>query len=142
MVTNKKVMGKAGSVPKGLAIGTVAALLITILFAVGMTQLILAEKISEMAMGYGAMIVMPLASAVSALIATGVIKRRRMQICLLAGLAYFIVLGIINVVFFGGQFSGVAVSVLLILLGAFAVGLLGARGEKGRGKRRKNYRPR
>lgn len=142
MVTNKKVRGKAWPIPKGLAMGTAVAVLLTILFAVGMTQLILTETISEAALGYGAMILLPMASAISALIAVGIIKRRRMQICLLAGLAYFIALGLINVVFFGGQFEGVGVSLLLILLGVLCVGVLGLRGEKGGRKKHKIYRPR
>ena len=142
MVINKKVRGKAGSIAKGLTLGTLAALCITVLFAIAMTQMVLAEKLSAEAVGYGVLIVLPIATAISALIAVGIIKRRRMQICLMAGLAYFVVLGVVNVVFFGGQFGGAGVALLMIALGALGVGAMGLRGEKGHKKRYEYSRPR
>lgn len=142
MVTNKKVFGKAMSLPAGIAIGGGAALVVTLFLAAGLTQLVLSERIDEGSIGYWASGALPACSALGALIAVGVIKRKRMQVCLLTGALYFITLLAINVLFFGGQFSGVGVTVLLILLGTGAVGLLGARGERRGGKRHKPYRSR
>ncbi len=142
MVTKRKATGKAGTIPKGIVIGTAVALLLTLLATVGMTQLILTEKISETSIGYGSMIALPLASGMSAWIAVGIIRRRRMQVCLLSAVSYFIVLSAINILFFGGQFGGVWVSLLLIFVGAFGVGVLGLRGENGSRKKRKAYQTR
>lgn len=142
MVTNRKVTGKAGSIPKGVAIGTAVALLLTLLVAFGMTQLVLTEKMSENGIGYGAMITLPFVSGISSWIAVGIIRRRRMQVCLLSAASYFIVLCAINILFFGGQFGGLWLSMLLIFAGAFGVGVLGLRGDKGGRKKHKSYHPR
>lgn len=139
MITNKKVFGKAKSMPAGLAVGTAMGLLITIAFAVVMTQLVLGGKLEETAMGYGAMITIPVAAAMSALVAFTMIKRRRIQVCMMAGGLYLLCLIGINVLFFGGQFQGIGVTVLLILLGASAVGVLGLRAGERKGRRTKKY---
>lgn len=142
MVTNKKVFGRAGSMPKGLALGTTAALVLTVGYAILMTQLILTETVDMTALGYGSMILLPVVSAVSAWIAVSIIKRKRMQVCLLSGGVYFTVLALINIFFFGGQFQGVLVTVALILAGVLVVGVMGLRGERGSGKKYRSFRSR
>ena len=136
MTTNKKVFGKAGSMPLGLAAGTAVGLLITIVFAVAMTQLVLGGKLEEEAMGYGAMMAIPVSAAMAALVSFAIVKRRRMQVCMLTGMAYLLSLVAINVLFFGGQFQGLVVTIMLILLGSGGVGALGLREGKRSGKRR------
>ena len=135
MVTNKRVFGRAGSMAKGVLVGTIAALVITIAVALLLTQLILSDKMDFTVLGYSAMIMLPLASAVSALISVGIVKRRRMQTAMLAGVAYFVMLSLINFIFFGGHFDGLLVTILLILGGAFCVGIWGIRGERGHHKK-------
>jgi putative membrane protein (TIGR04086 family) len=135
MTTNKKVFGKAGSMPLGLAAGTAVGLLVTIAFAVVMAQLVLGGKLKEGAMGYGAMIAIPVSAAIGALVSVAIIKRRRMQVCLITGAAYLLSLIGINILFFGGQFQGLVVTVLLILLGTGGIGALGLRNGKRKGKR-------
>lgn len=142
MVTNKKVFGKAGSVPKGIGLGLTTAMVLTVIFAIVMTQLILTEKAGEASLGYAAIFVLPCISAVSALVAVAIIKRRRMQVCLLSGVAYFLALGLVNVLAFGGQFEGVGVTLLLILAGVLFVGVLGLKGEKRGHRKHRSYRSR
>jgi len=125
MVTNKKTYGKAKSIPVGLAWGAVVAVCITMCFAVAITQLVMEERISENAIGYGTMITLPLASVSSSLVSIGLIKRRRMQVCMMSGGIYIGVLLLVNLLLFGGQFGGLGVSVLLILFGVRNLFLLG-----------------
>lgn len=142
MVSNKKVTGKALSMPAGLGLGLAVSVVLTIVIAVVITYLLLGEKIPESAIGYGSMAILLLSSALGALIAAGTVKRRWMVVCLAAGGLYFLTLLGITAMFFGGQYQGMGVSALLILAGSGAVGLLGLRGERGVGKRHKKYRPR
>lgn len=142
MVTNKMVFGKAGTMTKGILLGTTAAWILTLVSAIIMTQLVLSGSMKHTALGYWAMVLVPLVSAISAFIAVGIIKRQRMQVCLLSGLAYFVTLLIVNLVFFGGQFDGIVITAILILSGVLCVGLLGLRGERRGAKKYKSYRPR
>lgn len=139
MVTNKMTFGKAGSYLKGISIGTVVALALTMCYAILMSQLVLTDKIDVSALGYGSMILLPLASAVSAWIAVGIIKRKRMQVCIISGGTYFAMLGLINIFFFGGQFNGGLITAVLILVGVLCVGLLGMKGERGSRKKYRNF---
>lgn len=142
MLTSKKTFGKARSMPIGLAWGTAAALLITIAFAALITQLVLGEKLDETAIGTGSMIVLPVASAVSAITASGMIKRRRMQVCMLSGVIYLLCLVLINLLLFGGQFSSLGVTILLVAAGTIIVGMWGLKGEKKMRKRGGRWRSR
>ena len=140
MVTGKKTFGKAKPMVVGLAVGVGAALLITLLFAVVVTQLVLGEKIGEGTIGYWTGVMLPLSTGVGAWIAVCLVKSKKMQTCLLTAAVYFLCLLGINALFFGGQFQGVVVSVVMILLGAATTGIIAAKGErKGHNKRRKYH---
>ena len=142
MVTHKKAFGKAKTLPAGLAISTLIAMVLTVLLAAGMTQLILGNQISMSAVGYWAMVVLPLISALSAWLAVGMVKRKRMQVCVLAATLYFAALSLVNILCFGGQFQGAWVTALLIYGGALCVAFWGLKGE-GKGKKMvKKYRRR
>ncbi len=139
MVTNRKVTGRAKSIPVGLAMGWAISMALTLATAVLLTYLVLNETVAESALGIGAMVVLPLASALGAVSAASAVKRRWMQLCLGAGAAYFLSLLAITALFFGGQYSGVGVSALLIFGAAAAVGALGLRGDK-RPSKSKHFR--
>lgn len=142
MVMNKKVTGKAMSIPVGLSIGLTVSLMLTLITAAIVANLILGEKIAESAIGYAAIVILLLASGVGAWLAAMLIKRRWMVVCLGAGGIYYLTLLGITALFFGGQYQGMGVTALVVLGGCGAVGLLGLRGESGSGKRRKKYRHR
>ncbi len=82
--------------------------------------------------GYGAMIVLVIASAMGAWTAEGRIQRMRLQVCLLSGLSYFLALLSATALFFGGQYSGIGVTALAILAGSAGVALLSMRPQKNR----------
>ncbi len=139
MITNKKPGGKAMSMPAGIALGSIIALVTTLLIAVIVTQLVLNEKIAEASIGYWAMAVLPLSAAVGAFISVWLIKRRRMQVCLITGGAYYLSLLVINILFFGGQFNAMALSLLLVFVGACTIGIMGAKGDRRGSKKHKKY---
>lgn len=142
MVVNRKLTGRAASVPAGLAAGAIVSVVITLLLAVVIGRLVDTEKIQWDNVGYGIMILLITASFFGSAIASARIKRQRMIICLLSGAIYFALLLSITALFFGGQYEAVGVTAALILAGSGTAGLLGL-GRKGEGirkKRRSAYR--
>ncbi len=142
MVTNKKVRGKAMSMPLGLAMGLGVSMGLTLALAAVMSKMVLSKSMGEDAVGYGAMVTLLLSAALGAWLAAVKIKHRRMVVCLGVGGLYYLTLLACTAMFFGGQYQGMGVTALLVLAGSGAVGLMGLKGEKGSGKRRRKYRPR
>lgn len=140
MVVNKKVSGKAMNIPVGLAIGLAVSVVMTIIGAVIVANLLITEKIGENAIGYGAIIILLLSSAVGSWLAALLIKHRWMIVCLGAGGCYFLTLLAITALFFGGQYQGMGVTALAVLGGSGAVGLLGLNRENRSRKRGKKFR--
>ena len=114
----------------GLAAGVSASMIITMSAAALCAHLILAEKMKPDAIGYCAMIVLAMASAVGAWLSAGLIKHRWLPVCIGAGGIYYLVLVLITVLFFGGQFQGMFVTALMVLAGCGSVGLLGLKRRK------------
>jgi hypothetical protein len=142
MVINRKVSGKALSMPLGLGIGLAVCMVLTVSAAAICTNLILNEKIVEGAIGYCAIVTLLIASTAGAWLAAVLVKRRWMIVCLGVGCAYFLSLLAITALFFGGQYQAVAVTALIIFGGCGAVGLLGLKGNGEGRKRRKKYHSR
>ena len=139
MTVNQKVTGTAVSMPAGIAMGCAISLLITAAGSMLVAKLIADEVLMDTAIGYGAMLVLLLASALGAAIAAAKVKRMRLQVCLLTGVAYYGALLAITALFFGGQYQGMGVTALLVLAGTGASILLGVREKKTR-KYRKGRR--
>ena len=125
--------------PAGIGIGCGISLGVTLLGAGITAKLISEEILRENAIGYGAMLVILLASICGAGAAVGKVKKRRLQVSLLVGLGYFASLFAMTALFFGGQYQGMGVTALLVFAGAGTVILLGLREKKSR-KLRKGRR--
>lgn len=134
MVFNQKTTGRAASMPGGLAFGAAVSVGVTILAASLLAWMLDREILGQNQIGYGIMVLLLLASFLGAMGAFAKIKRQRMLVCLASGILYFGILLSCTALFFGGQYSGVGVTALLITAGAIAAGLLGLRSEN----RRKN----
>lgn len=137
MVKNRKVTGRARSIPVGMAVGWGIGLLVTVSAAAILTQIILSGAMSERMTGVGAYLILPMAAALDALVAASMIKRRWAQVCLGAGGLYFLTLLGISALLFGGQYQGVGISLLLIMGSSAAVGMLGSKREKHTSGKRK-----
>lgn len=139
MVVNKKVTGKAVSVPVGLLVGQAIAMIVSVLGSIIAANMILTETLEAGAIGYCAIVILMLASASCALISAWMIKHRWMIVCLGAGGIYYLLLLATTAMFFGGQYQGMGVTALVVLGGSGAVGLLGLRaGNRKRSKRVKH----
>lgn len=136
MAVNRKVTGRAMSMPAGLAVGAAASLAVTLLLAAVLAKLVETERLAQENIGYGVMVLLLAASFIGALVSFSRVKRQRMLVCCVSGLIYFAMLMSITALFFGGQYSAVGVTALLVLGGSGTAALLGLREGRG-GKRKK-----
>ena len=138
----KKQGGKAIAMPVGIALGIMVAVVITLLGAILLTSLIAGERMELEALGYGIMAIQFLGGIIGAVTAMLAIKRQKMQVCLITGLGYFLVLLASNALFFGGQYEGALTTGLILLVGCGITAMLGSREARGRnrGRRKPVYR--
>lgn len=136
MVANRKPTGRAVSIPAGLTLGCISALLWTMAGVMLIAKLIDSEVIQETAIGYGASAILITASLLSSVLAFHKIKRQRVLICMAAGGTYFLSLLGITALFFGGQYQAVGVTAALVLAGSGTAVLLGVAPRGGKGHRR------
>ena len=137
MVRNRKVSGRAVSLPAGIGIGTAGALGWTLIGAGLLAKLIEVERLPESAVGYGAMVILLSASFLGAVLAFGKVKARRLQVCLLTSGAYYLCLLAATAMFFGGQYTGMGVTSLVVFGGGGAAVLLGKEiGNPRKGRRK------
>ena len=127
----KKSSGnKATNLPAGIALGVLFSLVITFAGAAAITQLVTMEKIEDNSIGYGIIAVLLIASMFGAWIAANQTKRLRLQVCLLEGAGYFLVLLTSTALFFGGQYQGIWASGITILLGCTLMAFFPSLGHK------------
>ena len=140
MVTNRKRTGTATGFPKGLALGTLAALGSTLALSAGLAALIGGGAIQEGDLGYGVMALLFLSAALGGRVAFGCIKHRRALVFALSAACYLVTLTAITALFFGGRYEGFFPTAMLIIGGSGTSFFLSARSKKGRGHRRKTGR--
>lgn len=141
MVANRRVTGKAKSMPAGIGIGTAVSVAITVAGAALIAVWIDKGTMSSDAMGYGALATLLLSSLIGSLTAAAMIKHRKSVVCMATGLMYFCALLCCTAMFFGGRYSGVGVTALVIFAGSGASALLCAMRNGGPSAARK-YRNR
>ena len=134
MMVNRKPTGRASSMPVGLLWGLLWAILLSIVGALITGKLVDSEVVSERGIGYGAMVTLLIASFVGAKCAVAKVKRLRIQVGLLSGLAYLLTLLATTALFFGGQYQGMGVTGLVVFCGSGSVLFL-TPGKKTRGSR-------
>lgn len=139
MAGNRKITGKTMSMPAGLAVGGLTSLGVTLGMGMALAWLIHKERMGMENVGYGIMVLLLAASFLGAEVAYCQIRRQRMLVCGLSGVVYMAILLSMAALFFGGQYSGVGVTALVILAGCGTAGLLGLRQGRG-GSSRKHRR--
>ena len=132
MANSMKATGRAVSIPAGIGIGTLCALGWSVLGAMLTALLVTKEVVAEQAIGYGALIILVSAAFLTAKISYHKIKHRQAMVTAVSGCTYFLCLLAINALFFGGQYSGVGVTVGAILAGSVSALLLGNRQRRGK----------
>lgn len=118
MTLNKKPTGTSSSVPVGLTWAGIAGLITIIVGSLIIAHLINMEYVSEDKIGYAVMILLLAASYICSITAWKKIKRRKLLMCLSAGIVLYIILLSITALFFGGQYSAVGETALLVLCGS------------------------
>lgn len=125
----------------GILTGLVMSMGTTMICAGILAWMIVSERISEGAVGYGTLVIILTAAAVGAWISSRSAKQNMMLVCLLSAIAYFVVLLSCTALFFGGQYQGVGVTCLCIFCACACVGLLGAkRKRRGYFYKKRKYR--
>ena len=130
MVVNQKATGRAVSFPAGLLIGLGVSLGITVAMGALTAYLEGKEALAENGVGYCAMLTLAVSSLAGAMTAAGKIKRIRFGVCMLSAACYFLSLIGATALFFGGQYTAVGVTGLLILGGSAAAGFLDRKGKR------------
>lgn len=110
--------GRATSMPTGLMTGLAASTGITALNAILLAKLLDAETIKWSSIGYGIMAGILLAAFTGAWLSCRKIKRQKAPVCALSGILYWLVLIIMNSLFFKGSYDGIIVTGGLIIAGS------------------------
>ena len=116
-----KPKGTAKAVPIGLATGALVSIVVTFVGSAALSWLVLSEKVGEQGIGYGSMSILLIAAILGAWTAVASIQKQRLQMCVLSGLIYYLLLLAITALFFGGQYTGMWVTALVILIGVLIV---------------------
>ena len=132
MRVNRKPTGRAVSVPVGLGWGLLTSVVITLTGCLLAAYLINREILSWNYSGYGVMAILLLSAWAGAEVTAGKIKRRKAMMCLGAGTAYFLLLIAMTALFFGGHYSGVGETGLMIFCGSTLGILTGIRKKRRR----------
>lgn len=140
MYAKKKVTGAAMGIPAGLGLGILISLVITLAGAAVTAWLMTTEAMGEESTGYAAMIILALASGAGALSAVHLIKRLRLQMCLLSGACYYLTLLAMTALLFGGQYQGMGVSAIVILAVCALIAFIPSKNRQTGKKRNRAYR--
>lgn len=124
MTLKQKMAGRTSSMPAGLLLGGAASFAVTVICAAVIAKLVDTEVMEEQMIGYGIIVLLILSSFVGAMISSGKTKRKRLVTCLASGVVYFGILMAITTLFFGGQYSAVGVTALLVFCGSVLAVLL------------------
>lgn len=125
MMTTKKTKGTAVSIPAGVTIGVCVSLSITLILAAMLTWIVSKGKVDENVVGYISVGILLFSAILGTLTSSVKIKRRRMLVCCETGALYFASLLAITAIFFGGNFRGIGVTAIVILIGSLIPGVLG-----------------
>lgn len=142
MTVNKKVTGTASSMAGGLALGAAISLGVTLIGAWISAFLIAKETLAESSIGYCAMVIIFLGALVGSSVAIGRIKTRRGYVCAASGAIYYGLLLSMTALFFGGQYTGMGVTALIVLAACGTVLLMGLKQGRGAASRRHKIRHR
>ena len=118
MTVNRKPTGMTSSVPGGLACGIGISAVITVLGCLITAKLIDGEIIPWNGCGYAVMVILMLSSWTGATVSRRKIRRRILSVSLASGAGYFLMLMAATALFFGGQYSGVGETALVIFCGS------------------------
>lgn len=118
------------SVPGSIALGTAISMGVSLLGAGLAGYLLNRQTMGEGSIPAAALVITALASALGSWLAAARAKRMRVQVCLLTGLVYFLILLSMTALFFDGRYQGLAVGAGVILAGSAMPCLAMLKGKK------------
>ncbi len=137
----RKISGRMPSLRKSVGVGAVLGFLWTLLCALVIAKMVDTELLSMENVGYGTMTAVLTGAFVGASVAGSQAGHMVIQASVLSGAAYFLCLLLVNWLFFRGGYTGMGVTMLLIIL-ATALAVLVAGKGSGKPKRRQYKMPR
>lgn len=140
MVSNRKATGRASSIPGGLALGALVGMGITLIASGIVAWLVDRGTMTVEGIGYAAMAILTVSAFAGAMVACLKIKRLRLQVCLISGGVYYLLLLAMTALFFGGQYRGMGVTAMMVCCGCILAVLAGFRQGRG-GKKRHRVMP-
>lgn len=140
MFKQKAHSDRGKSIPVGLAIGIAVSMITMLCCAAAAAWMVSAEKIGEGSMGFITGMIHILSAAAGALTAAILVKRLRLQICLLTGLGYYMILLAVTALMFEGQYRGLGSAGLMITISCAAVALISGKKSASVMKKKHAYR--
>lgn len=136
----KKTTGRAFSIPLGIALALLISLVLTLGGSAAAAALVSAERIGEGAIGYAAMLILAVATLVGAWVSVVFVKRLRLQVAMLFGGCYYLLLLATTALLFGGQYQGMGVTAMIILAASALVAFMPMSNAKTWKKKKMPYR--
>lgn len=138
----RKVTGRASSIPAGLAAGAAVSILMTALVCIIGGWMIGAEMMEQNKIGYCSITALLASAILGSMVAGNKIQRKRLLISLASGGIYYAILVAVTIVFFDGSFQGMGVTLITVMIGVLASVLLQNGRQKARtgGRRKKMNR--
>lgn len=121
-----------------LVMGAAVCIMMTLILTAVSAAVISAGMLPETTTEYVAMIILLSGSLAGAIAGAGKKTEKRLYVCLTIAALFFVILLAMTAAFFGGQYRGIGVSVLMLLVGAFAGAMVGqGKGRSGNLRRSK-----
>ena len=132
--------GRALSIPAGIGLALLISMLVTLAGSAIAAALISSERIGEGAIGYASMLTLGLAALAGAWIAVILVKRLRLQVAMIFGGCYYLLLLATTALLFGGQYQGMGVTAIVVLAASALVAFLPMTKSKTWKKKKVAYR--
>ena len=132
MSYKKKRSVKSANPVTAIVLGAGCTLVLSIAFCAVITSLVNDGSTSIHSTGIWIYAVHGTCSFLGAMAAAMVADVKRVQVCLLTALVYFLCLLAMTALLFGGQYSGIIMSAMMVMVGGLTAGLLGIRTKKER----------
>ncbi len=136
MKIKRKNRNKELSLPLGIGLGLLICVILTLAGTAAISHLTLTEKIGEQSITIWSKVILFIAVLIGAWGAVSATKQKRLQVSLLTGGIYNLLLLSMTAMFFGGRYQGVGITLLVVLAASAFVAFMPAK-IKHNPKRRK-----
>ncbi len=118
-----------------IALGALAGYLLSIAGSAVLAWLVARGTVAQTSIGYGSMVILVLCAAAAPWLAGRLFGRKKLIVTGLTGLGYYLCLLATTAMLFGGEYQGMGVTAVMVLLGA---GLTVLPTLLGKGQKRKH----